>query len=263
LAYDRTLVRIRERSLLELLDLALVVLRARPVTLVKAALFGIVPFAVFNYAMFGRPYQPGRDQGPGLLLNLLEAPLATAPLTIALGALMFGQKPTAWKTIKTLVRSLPSLLIYQVILRNILLFTILFSPLLPFRLAFLNEVILLERGRWWKVVRRSSDLCGGRGGELFIMTMLEVVYGFVFVMLFAVGALSIYRVLVGEDPTWEIPEGAELDGARYQVATWMVICLFSIARFLVYIDQRIRLEGWEVELRLRSVARSLEESDRW
>ena len=36
--------------------------------------------------------------------------------------------------------------------------------------------------------------------------------------------------------------------------------LFSaVVRFLSYIDRRIRLEGWEIELRLKSVGRALEE----
>ena len=33
------------------------------------------------------------------------------------------------------------------------------------------------------------------------------------------------------------------------------VAFFAVARFLAYIDQRIRLEGWEVELRLRAVGR--------
>ena len=33
--------------------------------------------------------------------------------------------------------------------------------------------------------------------------------------------------------------------------------------FFTYIDQRTRLEGWEVSLRLKAVARDIEEAGRW
>ena len=35
-----------------------------------------------------------------------------------------------------------------------------------------------------------------------------------------------------------------------QVVLWLVAIYFTAARFLSYLDQRIRIEGWEVELLL-------------
>jgi hypothetical protein len=37
-----------------------------------------------------------------------------------------------------------------------------------------------------------------------------------------------------------------------QVVAWLVVGYFTVARFLSYLDQRIRNEGWEVELLLRA-----------
>ena len=48
MANDRTLVQIRERSYLDLLDLALLVVRQRPRALGLAAAAGIAPFAAVN-----------------------------------------------------------------------------------------------------------------------------------------------------------------------------------------------------------------------
>lgn len=42
------------------------------------------------------------------------------------------------------------------------------------------------------------------------------------------------------------------------LALWMVGVFYSVFRFLAYLDSRIRLEGWEVELRLRAEAERLE-----
>ena len=111
---DRTLVQIRERSYLEVLDLALVVVRQWPLTLGLAALAGIAPFAVFNVWLLSDPEVP-----VGLLVYLLvlEAPWATAPLTVVLGGLMFGDRPSMGRVVRTLVRSFPSMFLFQFLAR--------------------------------------------------------------------------------------------------------------------------------------------------
>jgi hypothetical protein len=38
----------------------------------------------------------------------------------------------------------------------------------------------------------------------------------------------------------------------FQGIVWTVAMYFTVARFLAYLDQRIRNEGWEVELALRA-----------
>ena len=107
MAIERTLVLIRERPLLDLLDLSLVVVRRKPLTLGLAALFGIAPFAALNAWLF---YSSLEDSNPGLPLFLwmIEAPFATAPLTLVLGGLMFGQKPTFGKVASIAPASRPS-----------------------------------------------------------------------------------------------------------------------------------------------------------
>ena len=62
MTYDRTLIVIRERSFLDLLDLALLVVRDRPVALGLTALAGIAPFAALNIWLLSDP-----DFPPGLL----------------------------------------------------------------------------------------------------------------------------------------------------------------------------------------------------
>ena len=48
-----------------------------------------------------------------------------------------------------------------------------------------------------------------------------------------------------------------------QLGIWIVVAFFGVVRFLTYIDQRIRTEGWEVELRLRAAGLALEDTERW
>ena len=255
MAIERTLVLIRERSLLDLLDLSLVVVRQKPLTLGLAALFGIAPFALFNAWLFFS--NSDLDAGLPLLLWMVEAPFASAPLTLVLGGLMFGQKPTFGKVALTLLKAAFPMILVHGFLRIVLCFWI------PTRLSFANEVILLERGKWWKIVGRGRDLSSGRGGELFLLGLIQLVLTYLFAFVFFMGVGRITQVLLLEDPTFETPTASAFAGWKVQTPIWLVVAFFTIVRFLVYIDQRIRLEGWEIELRLREVGEALEESRRW
>src|SRR5262245_53093488 len=101
MAHDRTLVQIRERSFLDVLDLAMVVVRKRPIAIGAAALMGALPFALLDGWLIRGTEVPGALL---FVLIMFQAPLATAPLTIVLGGLMFGQRPGVWELFKTLFR---------------------------------------------------------------------------------------------------------------------------------------------------------------
>src|SRR5262249_23071915 len=143
------------------------------------------------------------------------------------------------------------------------LVTLVLYPLIPSRLAFLNEVILLERGRFLSVVKRCSTLCGNRAGDLFGQWVAQLFFGSLFVICFWMGTGAAATALTGTALTWETPGAGVLYGWRFQAAVWLAVSFFGVARFLSYIDQRIRLEGWEVKIRLQSVGRALEEAGRW
>ncbi len=48
-----------------------------------------------------------------------------------------------------------------------------------------------------------------------------------------------------------------LPAVEFPLALWLVIGFAAVARFLSYLDVRIRREGWEVELTLRAEAARL------
>lgn len=260
MATERTLVQIRERSFLDLLDLALVVVRRRPLTLGMAALAGIAPFEALDEYLESLA---GDEAGPlWILLVFLEAPLATAPLTVMLGGLMFGERPSAGRIARRLGSGLGSLLLYQGLTRGL---CILITPLvflIPARLAFLNEVILLERAGIRTAPGRAADLGRDRGAELFSIWLVHLAFGFLFVVCFwwAAGKLTESLVM---DLTWAEPPWGEVFNWRTRLATWLAVGFFAVVRFLTYIDQRIRLEGWEIELRLKAVGAAMEEGERW
>jgi hypothetical protein len=260
MSYDRTMIVIRERSFMDLMDLALLVVRAHPVTIGLAAFCGIAPFAALNYWL-RTEYEIG---GLWLLLLVMEVPWATAPLTLVLGDLMFGIRPRPWRIAKALVFSFPALVFTQIFFRGILLVLILTSPLVPAYYGFLDEVILLERARNLlvvnsKVIGRSRELCQAYGLEFVGRWLGQVAIGLLFAYCFAKGTETLVAAFIGEEPTWYNPRAINLGGALFQAGIWIAVAYFGVVRFLSYIDRRIRLEGWEIELRLKAVGRSLEE----
>jgi hypothetical protein len=260
MAFERTLIQIRERTFLEVHDLALVVVRNHPLTLGLAALAGIAPFAALNAWLTADAEFP---LGPFAILVLLEIPWATAPLTAVLGERMFGQRLVAGKLAVRLLRAVPSLVLYQFLLRGILIVSIILFPVIPARLVFLNEVIVLERDVWYKALSRSAQLCARRGGDLFVQWVGQLLLGAVFVACFWMGTGAAVTALTSSELTWEQPAWADVYGVRFQLGLWLAIGFFTVARFLTYIDHRIRKEGWEIELRLQDVGRALEESRAW
>lgn len=250
---DKTLVRVKERSFLDIMDLALVVVTARPLTIGLTAAVGIAPWAALNAWL--APEGSGTAFGR-LLLIVAEAPLATAPLTVLLGGLMFGDRPTAWQVLRRLLGQAPALILFQVLLRGVLLATFALAWLPPLRLPFLNEVILLERNPLSKVYSRCSDLTSDRAGELLAQWVAMIGFGGAFGLACWV-ALSNLRDLLAGEPILELADAEGLSGWTEVAGIWIAAAFFAVVRFLTYIDQRIRLEGWEVELRLRAAGATL------
>jgi len=255
--YDRLLIQVRERSFLDLLDLTFQVLRERPLALSIAALAGVVPCAALNYWLES---DLGSSPAFFVFLLILETPFATAPLTVVLGDLMFNVRVTPGRLGWALLTGLPSLFLTQLIMRGISLVTVVGYLLFPARLAYLDEVILLERMRGFKVLRRAGALCRGLEGEYFLSWVAQVALGMTFVLCFSTGSNTIISALFGDELTWSRPRTSGLSGLLFQAAIWIAIAYFGTFRFLSYIDRRIRLEGWELELRLKAAGRALEES---
>jgi len=257
MANDRTLVQIRERSYLDLFDLALLVVRRRPRTLGLAAAAGIAPFAALNYWLLSDP-ESSPVLWPALLF--LEAPWATAPLTLVLGGLMFDRPPRAGVILWRLTLALPSLILVHVLLRAIMATTVLLFPLIPGQLWFANEVILLEKAPGLRALRRCWQLSGGRAGEFFLQWVGQLFFGLIFALCFWVGTGAGISALIKSELTWYRPFLTDFSGLRFQLGVWIAITFFGVARFLIYIDQRIRAEGWELRLQLQAAGRDMEEA---
>ncbi len=252
--YDRTLIQIRERSFLDLLDLSLYVIRARPVVLGLTAVAGVAPWAVLNCWLLS---QEGLPLWGWTLLLLLEAPWATAPLTVVLGDLMFGIPARLPRIAKSLLLGLPALILSQLIVRGLAL---ILYPVMPAQYGFFNEVILLERSNTFRQFSRSRDLSRGFAFELFVRWVGQLLLGTIFAYCFWMSATTLSSTLIGNELTWYSPGSSDMGGLLFQAGVWIAVAFFGVYRFFSYIDRRIRLEGWELNLRLMAAVHGLKAS---
>lgn len=255
---DRPWIQIRSRGMLEVFDLALLVIQDRPLAILATSMAGILPFVVLNAALI--QVWPALDHWWPLFV-ILEAPLATAPLTILLGGLMFGERPGVRRMVADLIRGLPSLLLYAGLVRGLAIINLLAWLFMADRLAYLNEVILLERSRWTRVLARGRSLGRASIGEIQGRGILQLIFAVVLAVMFWWALPKLAESLVSR---WTpMPPGPTWTAFSMQLAAWVAVAFFGVVRFLSYIDQRIKAEGWEVELRLRAAGSAMEEAPTW
>ena len=271
LEFDQTRIAIRERTFTDILDLSLRVLRRHAVPFSLALAAGVVPMAILNAWLLGGLVS---DASEGLLLEeeyfaflagygfwltvlvIAEVPFATALATLYLGEALHNERPRAGIILRRFVGSLPQLILLQGPLRLIMaLMVVTWLPLYVLW-PYMNEVILLERNRlvrWGPqrsgTLRRISLLHTRSSGDLFARWVGAIAVGLL-------GVLALWMAI------WYVEgmltNGWEFDGWDYlvflQVAIWSWVGFFTVARFLSYLDVRIRNEGWEVELMTRAEA---------
>jgi hypothetical protein len=203
---DHTRIAIRERGLLETIDLALFVIRDFAGPVIACTLFAIVPLALINYALVGWMVSTDYD-GEVLsfrylwnmtVLIFLEAPLASAFIVAYLGPAVFHEQRTIQQVAGDVLRQSFPLLLCQGLLRGVLIAWGLYlitdrmesngwiegfwmivicgwsAALRAFR-PYINEIILLEKNPLWgqksaaiTVGKRSAHLHGPYSGDLLV-----------------------------------------------------------------------------------------------
>ncbi len=256
---DRSRISIRERSWADNLDLALQIIRANAGGVFRAALMGILPMLLINWALL-ESRMAGSLSDPAdtdvmvfsTLLVMLEAPVATAMLTLYLGQTVFLERPDWRQIVRDFLSCLPQLILFQGFLRLILFLPgitcFIFYGVYP----FLNEVILLERNPLIarngqiSTLKRNKLLHRGSQPELFSRAIGTGILALLLITALWASHSWILENVLG------MQAGHTAQMLAFQCILWFVACYFTVARFLCYLDLRIRGEGWEVELILRA-----------
>ena len=288
---DQTFIAIRPRSSLEILDLALQVMRAHARPLLVLGLINAAPFFIWNHVWTMWMLQiPSIDNYLPMyfwiqwLLVLAQAHLGTVAITSYLGIAMFEGRPSIGMALRSVFRQWAALLWLQGGVRlaipasmipvvmtlsddastnwgmTALLFGVamlgycmrLFRP-------FANEMIVLEktplRATDENTIRfraRSSSFHSASAGDMFGRGLLLATI----VIALAV-ALYSGLLLLDSALSLHIDPDSTLLPWYWPIALWLAAGYAAVVRFLNYIDVRIRQEGWSVELRIRAEANRL------
>lgn len=219
----------------------------------------------------------------------IQAPLAMAGVTYFLGQAVFIEEPTLGQVVRVVARRwFPILLVLGIVRGGLVsiafLLWLYWNPILyphweivlysvfgvvifflirSFR-PFAPEVLLLERcdlrvpskttGHEQSYAKRSAWLHAG-SGDLFSVQMGVSFVAILFVLAMCAGSLFGIGVLVG---VWRW--GWWMDWVFFPLVLWMMAFWEAIIRFLLYLNTRIRLEGWEVYLRLNAELQRLVET---
>jgi hypothetical protein len=256
---DQARIAIHERTWSDNLDLALHVLARHAGPLAVCALLGIVPLALVNHALAASvlvdEFQEDAFSSGSywlLMLVMIEAPLATALVTLYLGQALFVERPRPLQIAREFWTCLPQVLLLGVLVR-LFLIPGLITWIVPFGLwPYMGEVVLLERnplrnqsGRM-STIKRVQLLHRGASSEFLAQGLGALCVAALLVVAIYLTETFLLENLFG----MEIEFGVQLVCA--QLALWLVVVFFTVVRFLNYLDQRIRYEGWEVELFLRA-----------
>ncbi|MCL2624532.1 MAG: hypothetical protein FWD31_12790 [Planctomycetaceae bacterium] len=255
---DSHFIKIRKRTVGELFDLTLAVLRVEGLRILGWFALFVVPLMLINHALLSWLAESVFVLDPeeetwsmfyffGYVgLVALETPFASSPMMIYLGRRVFAAdgRPSASEVLVAWVEALPQLVIYTIFL-------------LPLILVYdcLPEIVALERsplvrGRKDQITtfRRLKNFHRDRFGEQFVM--LFPLFIFCIVLVPTLGAIVYYAFYLSYGP---IDKYLSLFIALLMpVICWTVALFMLVFHFLRYIDMRIEREGWDVELVFRA-----------
>jgi hypothetical protein len=292
---DHTHVVIRLRTLSEIGDLAMVMIRRYPSSLLIGLSAGASVWAIANALLLS--WIPIREAGYGLddeeavneiarymswmaLLVMLQTPAAGVLTTRYLGQAVFEKRPTwadvfgeakrqfwRWFWVLGWQRgAVPAMIVvaarwgqplsvfWDVVVPLTLLFVVGFVRSVR---PFIPEILLLEQcplrpetGSELTMKHRSKSLHGPMASEL--ASRFIVVSFVLFGLLLSVIATLMWArgIALGH---WNFLDLVVLI-VLYPLALWIVAGISVLVRLLSYLDTRIRLEGWEVELAIRAEA---------
>ncbi|MEM0925164.1 MAG: hypothetical protein AAGJ83_03930 [Planctomycetota bacterium] len=289
---DQTHVAVRIRTLTEIGDLALVVINRYPGAIALTFFLGAIPWIICNAALLSWiPIQEatfGLDDSEAVwqllryglamsMLVFLQTPAAGVITTIYLGQAVFEEKPS-WRSACRVAWQQFGRWFYCLVVRRIVLLPMLiigwrymqpydsgfdltlmiviglFAMVLRANRPFLPEMILLERcplrtkqPHEISLARRSKALHRVAGGDIsgrwvgVSVTLFVIFNGLFYSLIWGTGIATGY---------WKPGLFAMI--VWFPLALWTVAGISVVVRMMSYLDARIRLEGWDVELAVRA-----------
>jgi hypothetical protein len=233
---SRTRVVLRERAVIDVLDLGVRFIVQHWAVYAKLAAIVLLPF-------FGASWLITRAWGPALgwLFALFTATAARAPFTLLASRLVFEDFVRLRAVLAGGLRAAPKLLVLRVM-------TFWFVVVMQFAV----EVVALERAGVVHTVRRCLRIVGREPGPPIIASLLLSLLSLLAVVLAdAAGRMIIATLLESHAPASMWESGSS---TLALLGFWLFVPYTATARFFVYLDVRTRGEGWDVQTRFAALA---------
>lgn len=104
--------------------------------------------------------------------------------------------------------------------------------------------------------RRSKLIYNANGSQVTPNQLASALIAISMILVLCLGSVFCLGVLLG---LWDF--GVWVDRFIYPLCLWSVAAWMTIVRFLCYLNTRIQIEGWELQLRLRAEAMRLREGN--
>ncbi len=240
----RTHLELRDRSLVDVLDLALRFMRQYAKKYGKLSAAVILPwFAICCVIGIGI------DWGLAWVVAIVAGAFAQAPFTLLASRLVFEDKVPLSSVMSDGLRSIPKMLgvrLVQALLVTVgMLGVVVASIWVGSVVMYAPEAALLERMTPGASISRANRLVGGSSGDGILAFVLLLMLEIGFVLIGEYAGRSVLEDLLQINPPasmWDAG-GSWLAMAGF----WIFVPYRATARFLAYINLRTRAEGWDVQ----------------
>lgn len=242
---------LRDRTMLDVVNLALRFLVRHGKAYAKVALVAVLPPFLFTWWV-----SSSAGWGWAWVVAMLLAPFSAAPFTALASRLLFEEKVAAREAVRAALGATFRLVGVRItellaLLAGLSMFVLPAAWFLGL-FAFANEVVVLERAPVGASLGRLQRLLFGQSGEVITATLFLTALHIVAVFMGdLVGRAVLEQVLQVSAP----PSMLDAHGSALGLASFFAFLPFgATCRFLVYINVRTRTEGWDVQTRFAAIA---------
>jgi hypothetical protein len=241
---------LRERRLLDVLDLALRFIVAHAASYAALCAIVLVPCGVLSLVI-------AMHSGWALawLVALMLAALAEIPFTILGSRLVFSAEVPLEGVLIAALKKLPRVFVVRSlqVLGVLAGLTMMFIPGVWIGVStfFIAEILVLEEASVGGSFSRAQRMLSGRFGDALMAASLLSLLHFGAVFL---GDRAIATVLTDLFQVSPPPKLGDRDGGVLGLcAFWLFVPYVTTARLFAYLDLRTRTEGWDVQVRFAAL----------
>lgn len=248
---------VRERKLAEIIDLALRFCLVLGGSLyLKLCLWLLLP--AYGLCWWVLRSGVANAQLWGCALALVLSPLLQLPFTVAAGRLMFSAEVALPDVLRTSARLLFRTCVVRLLSVLVLIggsLILILIPLALVRSLYLGEVIVLEGAAPIAAYKRAGRLTAQRVAQSLLVWVALLTTSVAFIAVAQVVAQALGADGLRVEALTQV--WGDLNGEAAIAGLFLSLPLVASLRFLAYIDNRTRREGWDVQVRFLELARAL------